>query len=202
MKRFTDTDIWEQDWFIELPTKYKLFWNYIKDKCDNVGVWRPNKSVLQKIVGEPLSFDDFLSFINSDKVRIKVLPNGRWWVLSFFTFQYGDKFSPTSAIHRGALKSLLANGIHPNEILIDSIGYLQFLDIQEIKEKAYGKDIEALFEAYQKPTHRHKEKDKDIIVLEYVNSYSFKGNKKLKKNEITNFESQGHDLLAKRLQGG
>ena len=40
-KRFTDTEIWEQDWFIDLPNKYKLLWNYIKDKCDNVGIWRP-----------------------------------------------------------------------------------------------------------------------------------------------------------------
>lgn len=200
-KRFTDTDIWDQDWYIELPTKYKLFWNYVKDKCDNVGIWRPNKSIAQKIIGEPISLDDFLTFVNTEeKVRIKVLPTGRWFILHYFIFQYGDTFSPTSAVHRGALKALVANGVHPNEILLNSIGYLQFLDLQQIKEIAYCKDSKRILEAYKYPSDKVKEKDKDSYVLEYVNSYSLKEDKN-KKNEITNFETQGFDLLASKLQG-
>lgn len=160
-KRFTDTDIWEQDWFIDLPNKYKLFWNFLKDKCDNVGIWRPNKGIAQRIIGEPINLDEFLTFINIEKIRVLVLPTGRWFIKDFFVFQYGDKFSPTSSVHKGALKALLQNGIHPKEILGNSIGKLQDLDIQQLKEIAYHKDIDNLNIAFGNPSIRVKDKDKD-----------------------------------------
>jgi len=160
-KRFTDTDIWDQDWFVELPTKYKLFWNYIKDKCDNAGFWRPNKVIAQSIIGEPINVQEFIDFVNSDKVRIVILPTGRWFLKDFFLFQYGEIFSPTSPVHRGALKTLLSNGIHPSEILSDGVGNLKDVDIQTLKTIAYGKGSDRLIEAYGKGSDRHKDKDKD-----------------------------------------
>ena len=181
-KRFTDTEIWEQDWYIDLPNKYKLLWNYIKDKCDNVGIWRPNKSVLQKIITEPLSLDDFLSFLNIEKERIRVLPTGRWWVKDFFIFQYGNKFSPTSPVHKGALKILVQNGIHINEIFNDGIGNLQVIDFQQLKEIAYSKDINTLNVAFGNPSIRVKDKDKDKEYIEpIINNYSIE--QKIKKQE-------------------
>jgi len=161
-KRFTDTEIWEQDWFIDLPNKYKLLWNYIKDKCDNVGIWRPNKSLLQKIIGEPINLDEFMQFINIEKERLKILPSGRWWLKDYFVFQYGDKFSPTSQVHKGALKALVQNGIHLNEIFKEGIGNLQTIDFQQLKEIAYSKDIDNLNKTFGNPSLRVKDKDKDI----------------------------------------
>ena len=161
-KRFTDTDIWDQDWFIDLPNKYKLLWNYIKDKCDNVGIWRPNTSVLQKIVGEPINLKEFLQFVNIEKERLKMLPSGRWWLKDFFIFQYGDKFSPTSQVHKGALKILVQNGIHLNEIFKDGIGNLQNIEFHVLKEIAYDKDIDNLNKSYGNPSIRVKDKVKDI----------------------------------------
>lgn len=160
-KRFTDTEIWEQDWYIDLPNKYKLFWNYVKDKCDSVGIWRPNKGMAQRIIGEPINLEEFISFLNIDKERIIILNSGRWFIKDYFIFQYGDKFSPTSQVHKGALKILLQNGIHPREILKDSIGKLKELDLQQLKEIAYAKDINILNEAYGNPSIRVKDKDKD-----------------------------------------
>ena len=160
-KRFTDTEIWEQDWFIDLPNKYKLLWNYIKDKCDNVGIWRPNKSILQKIVGEPINLDEFLGFVNIDKERLKVLPSGRWWIKDFFVFQYGNRFSPESNVHKGALKALVQNGIHINEIFQDGIGNLKYIDFQELRTIAYAKDIKSLSVAFGNPIERVKDKEQD-----------------------------------------
>lgn len=161
-KRLTDTEIWDQDWFIDLPNKYKLVWNYVKDKCDNAGIWRPNKSLLQKIIGEPLNLDEFLQFVNIDKKRIIPLPSGRWFIHGFFIFQYGEKFSLTSPVHKGALKQLVANGVHPKDILNSSIGEMQFYDLQQLKEIAYSKDIHILKEAFDNPYQRVKDKAKDI----------------------------------------
>jgi hypothetical protein len=139
-KRFTDTDIWDQDWYIELPSKYKLLWNYIKDKCDDCGVWRPNKSLIQKIIGEPLNLQEFLEFVNVDKARIFILGNGRWFLGEFFVFQYGEKFNPVSNIHKGVLKRLFSNNINIKDIPKIDIGKLQLVDNETIKKIAYEKD--------------------------------------------------------------
>jgi hypothetical protein len=161
-KRLTDTEIWEQDWFIELPTKYKLTWNFIKDKCDDCGVWRPNKSLLQRIIGEPVNLEEFLTFINIDgKERIRILKNNRWFLVEYFFFQYGDKFNPKSPVHRGALKRLLQNNVHPKELSYLSIGKLESIDIEELKEIGYQKGSDSILKAYTYTTDRDKDKDKD-----------------------------------------
>lgn len=164
MKRFTDTGIWDQDWFIYLPNKYKLFWFYVKDQCDNAGFWRPNKSILESVVlKEKIKIDDFLSLVNSEKERIKIMPGGRWFIKDFFVFQYGDKFSPSSQVHKGILKTLCQNGVHISEVNGVSCGDLQNLDLEQIKLLAYSKDIKTLTKAYGNPYERVKDKDKDSL---------------------------------------
>lgn len=159
-KRLTDTGIWEEDWFIDLPPKYKLFWYYIKDRCDHVGIWRPNKVLAQRIIGEPINTHEFLQFINSEeKQRVVVLPTGRWFLKDYFIFQYGDVFSPTSLVHKGAMKALLANGIHPKEILGDGFGKLQEFGLEELKLIGYEKGMKRLQEGFEKGINRTKEKE-------------------------------------------
>lgn len=159
-KRLTDTDIWEQDWYIDLSNEYKLVWNYIKDKCDNAGIWRPNKSLLQKIIGKSINFDDFLMFVNTDgKERIKVLPSGRWFLKDFFIFQYGDQFNPKSPVHKGALKALLSNGVHISELPNLEVGKLKDVDIQSLREIGYQKGNATLSIAYEYGSNRDIYKD-------------------------------------------
>lgn len=171
-KRLTDTEIWEQDWYIDLPNKYKLLWNFIKDKCDDCGVWRPNKSLLQRIIGEPINLDEFLTFINiGGKERIRILQNGRWFLIEYFFFQYGDKFNPKSPVHRGAMKRLLQNNLHPKELSYLHIGNLINIDIQELKEIGYQKGTDSILKAYGYDSDRDKvidkdnAKDKDILEI-------------------------------------
>lgn len=190
-KRFTDTEIWEQDWFIDLLPKHKLLWNYIKDKCDNVGIWRPNKVLAERIIGERINENDFLTAINLDKIRVFVLPNGRWFLKDFFIFQYGNTFSPTSLVHKGALKQLVTNGIHIKDILEEKeIGDLFSVDIQELKAIAYAKGIDSLLIAFG----RVKEKE-NIYLLDNKVKNNENGTKK---QFSGNFKAQGEELFAQR----
>lgn len=162
-KRMHDTEIWDQDWFIDLPNKYKLLFNFIKDKCDDCGVWRPNKSLIQKIIGEPVTLEDFLTFVNNgDKERIMVLPNGRWFLKEFFIFQYGNKFNPQSPVHRGFLKRLLSHSIHLNQIPKIVCYKLQNADLEQLNEIAYQYPNDSLLLSYGYPINRAKDKNKDI----------------------------------------
>ena len=38
-KRFTDTDIWEKEWFMSLKPTEKCLVKYVRDKCDLAGIW-------------------------------------------------------------------------------------------------------------------------------------------------------------------
>lgn len=86
-KRFTDTDIWKKEWFMNLKTAEKLAWFYIKDNCDNVGVWDPNFKLARFVIGAKVDWGNLISESNGNVV---VMENGKWWLVDFCTFQHPD----------------------------------------------------------------------------------------------------------------
>jgi len=86
-KRFTDTDIWtKKKWFMKLEPKYKLFWFYLKDNCDAVGVWDENIELANFIIQYKYNTEEILEALGK---QIRVLDNGKWWITDFCDFQYG-----------------------------------------------------------------------------------------------------------------
>lgn len=85
-KRFTDTDIWDKEWFMKLNLKEKLLIKFIFDKCDVAGIWSPNWSLATIYIGEKVSLADTKSF----EKRIEILPDNKIFVLDFIEFQYGS----------------------------------------------------------------------------------------------------------------
>lgn len=110
-KRFTDTEKWNEDWFLDLPTNHKLFWIYICDNCNHAGIFKPNKRMFELLIGEKINSDNFIKDLNSDKDRIIVLPNGRWYLTGFIKFQYGENLNPNNRVHNSILNLLETNGI-------------------------------------------------------------------------------------------
>lgn len=201
-KRLHDTEIWEEDWFQDLPNKYKLFFSYIKDKCDNVGIWRPNKNNFQKTVGEPIILDEFLMLINQGKERLLILPSGKWFLKDFFVFQYGNKFTPTSPVHRGALKQMLANGVVITNIIgIEVDEKIQNIGEEGFRKIAYAKDINTVLEGFGYPIQRtiNKNKDKNNIIID-INSLNREEKNQKNENKFSgNFKAQGEELFANRI---
>lgn len=166
--RMTDTDIWEEDWFIDLPNEYKLFYLYLKDKCDHSGMWRPNRrKFTMSVHGKMIHYDEFLDFINKDpetgqKVkRIVVLENGKWFITRFISFQLGGKFKIKIGAHRGALELLINNGIHPREVpKMDWCG-LENIEMEELTAIAHDKGLYRLSLQYVGGTLREIEREKE-----------------------------------------
>lgn len=132
-KRFHDTEIWKQDWFLELPDEYRTLWIWIKDTCDHAGIWKPNKKLLELLTGKPIDLKKaLLLFNNYEKQRIRPLENGRWFLEDFISFQYGNHLNPNNRVHSSILSVLDKNGVKLTS-------------------------IRGLFEV----KHRVKEKDKD-----------------------------------------
>ena len=88
-KRFTDTTKWTQNkWFRKLPQAYKLFWLYLLDSCDAVGVWEEDVELASMIIGHQYNIGELLSIF---KEQIHVFRDGKkWWIIDFCNFQYGE----------------------------------------------------------------------------------------------------------------
>lgn len=147
MKRFTDTNIWDEDWFITMPTNYKLLWIWIKDRCDHAGIWKPNVENFKIINGE-VDLEKAVEYFNTlDKERIIKLANGKFFLPGFFVFQYGKKLNLNNKVHQSVFKVLNSNGVN-----LWSIRGLE----EVIETPGRGQDGVNL-------TPKDKEKDKDIL---------------------------------------
>lgn len=102
-KRHTDSEIWtRQRWFKKLSKDYKLAFFYIKDMCDNIGVWNIDCADLVEDTGiEDFDLSDFIAHCNKEydkrtgkptsKVRLKIINETELWITGFCQFQYENK---------------------------------------------------------------------------------------------------------------
>lgn len=113
MKRFTDTEKWFDPWYRELPPKIKLFWNYLCDRCNNAGVWKPDFKQAAFSIGEEITEAEAWSHLEH---RVTKERSG-WFIVKFIEFQYG-KLNPQCRPHAAVLTILdtlcipYAKGMH------------------------------------------------------------------------------------------
>jgi hypothetical protein len=110
MKRFTETDKWLDPWFQELPLDAKLVWLYLLDRCDNAGVWEPNKRLANFTIGRDIDWPEVERLLTVGQ-RIEILSDGKWHVCKFVVFQYGQ-LSKECAPHRQVLRLMERHGLH------------------------------------------------------------------------------------------
>jgi hypothetical protein len=155
-KRFISTALWDEDWFLDMPPEYKLFWFYILSNCDFGGLFKVNLRSFCGLNGVKIDSNTALQYFNKDKQRIKVLDNQQvWFIEDFFAFQYGTTFNPENRVHASIEKLYLKY-----DLKMSSIRGL--IDLKD----------------------RVKDKDKDKDKKEYNNSINLKrgyGGKTLKK---------------------
>lgn len=108
-KRFTDTEIWDKSWYMNLTTKQKCLVKYVRDKCDLAGVWYPNYILASVYIGESVTEDELLSIDNGNQF-IK-LSDGKIYCVGFVDFQYGATLNPQSPVHRKIIDILNKNKI-------------------------------------------------------------------------------------------
>lgn len=118
-KRFTDVEIWEDDWFFELSPEYKLFWFYIKDNCDHAGIWKPKTKAFKATTDIEINLDKALEYFNIEKQRVRVLSSGYWFIEDFFLFQYVKKarsLNLNNRVHKSVFDLYLKFGIAPSSV--------------------------------------------------------------------------------------
>ena len=103
MKRFTETLVWDDPWYRKMPPQYKLFWKYLCDRCDNIGVWAKDVETASYFIGESINEKEALALFNQSKERIVVINENKWYIKEFVEFQFGN-ITPESNIGKSIIK--------------------------------------------------------------------------------------------------
>lgn len=135
-KRFTDTNIWAEDWFLEMPNEYKLFWYFVLCNCDHSGIFKVNLRVFCSLNGVSLDAKKAVEYFNYGKERIRVISENLWLIEEFFSYQYGETFNPNNRVHDSIEKIYIKHGIK-----MTSIRGLKDLK-DRVKDKDKDKDNE------------------------------------------------------------
>ncbi len=101
-KRFTNSEKWNNPWFMALPIEAKLFWMYLLDACDHAGIWKVNMLLAHFLTGTNLDQEKVLEIF---KGKIEDVGKGYWYIPKFIDYQYGE-LNPKNPAHNSALKIL------------------------------------------------------------------------------------------------
>jgi hypothetical protein len=145
-KRFTSTEIWDEDWYLEMPIEYKLFWHFVLASCDHAGIFKVNIRQFCGLNGITITAAQALEFFNKGKGRIRVISDSIWFIEEFFVFQYGASFNLNNKLHESILKILKSHGIE----------HTSLRGLQEVKKRT-RRPLEEDFDTL-------KDKDKDSLV--------------------------------------
>jgi len=169
-KRFTESKIWDDVWYQDLPLIWKIFWKYLCDKCDEAGIWKINKSLAEFQLKSKIKWEQAEQRFNNGKLRVDFYEDF-WVIKDFVIFQYGKKvFTSPHAFHI-KIRDMLDRVSHR----VSKIGYPDtLLDKDKEKEEV-------------------KEKEKDIPPpLEAVSAYCQERNKGVDPNKWYNhYQSNG-----------
>lgn len=177
-KRFTDTELYDKEWFQVLPVTYKCLWEYLRSKCDCSGVWTPNKRLAEFSIGETIDWDRATVLF---KEQVEVLENGKWWLKDFVSFQYGA-LSYECRPHHKVIEVARKNGLSERVL----IGYSKGINTLEDKDKE--KEYICISKKHAKPeeaTTPPKTKHLDTVHLtteefeKLVGQYGEQGTKRM-----------------------
>lgn len=174
-KRFSDTEIWSEDWFLEMPNEYKLFWFYMLSNCDHAGIFKVNLRSFSSLLEVKLTTTTALSLFNAGKERIRVINQSLWFIEDFFVYQYGTTFNTNNRLHESIEKIYTKYGI-------------ELTSIRGVLDLKHGV--------------KDKDKDKDSISLTTQENKIKKNNNGSGTKFSGNFKAQGEELLAQRYARG
>ena len=113
VKIFSETNKWNDLWFRNLTPVEKLIYLYVCDRCDHAGIWEFDPDML--ILHTKIDFINEDSWLEAFSPKIEKLPNGKWWIKNYITFQnpkgISRKFKHCNPIYA----SLEKNGIDPEQ---------------------------------------------------------------------------------------
>lgn len=85
-KRLTDTEKWNDDWYISLSNDYRIIWQWLLDNCNHAGVCKRSIKLLNLMCNTNTSEDELVRVLEG---RLIVIDNN-WFIPKFLKFQYAS----------------------------------------------------------------------------------------------------------------
>ena len=142
VKRLSDSEIWNKDWFLDLTDKQKLLVKFLFDNCDCAGIYEISKRVLRVCFQEEVTREDFEAI-----KQVRFIDENKIFIEDFIRFQYKVEISelnPKFTVHKGVLAKLTKYGIF--ETLSKGLGnpYPRVQDKDKDKDNTINKHIDTL----------------------------------------------------------
>ena len=85
-KRLTDTEKWNDDWYLSLDNDYRIIWQWLLDNCNHAGICKRNIKLLNVMCNTNISEPELI-----EKMVDRVVAEGNdWFIPKFLKFQYAD----------------------------------------------------------------------------------------------------------------
>lgn len=165
-KRFIDTSLFDDSWFMSLSKDGKIFWLYLITKCDHAGIIELNE-ILAKV---QTGLKSLLTVTKELDNRLIKLRDNYYFIPKFIDFQY-PKF-PQSNVRQqeSAIKRLcefglfdkennkinlslnkeLANPYDNDTVIVNEYVYNKFYDFELFENGEIKKDLPQFYENYVK----------------------------------------------------
>ncbi len=144
-KRLTDTEKWNDDWFISLSNDYRIIWQWLLDNCNHAGICKRSMRLLNMMCNTSISESDMVQAMDN---RVIVIDND-WFIPKFLKFQYTGLQSNKPVIV-SVVKELEKTGYFKH--IPESFGN----DYLIIKDKSKDKDINTV-------KHKNSDNGKQFI---------------------------------------
>jgi hypothetical protein len=97
MKRFAETNKWDDPWFRSLAGVHKLIFLYVIDRCDNAGFWEIDEDAIAYHTKlEKRHIEGAWKALE----RGLIVTDGWVWVRTFLRHQKNDSLNPQNPAHR------------------------------------------------------------------------------------------------------
>ena len=144
-KRFIDTEIFNDSWFMDLSVNAKLLYIYLFTNCDHAGIIDINWRLIEFQTGIKQLHKTYLTLSKEFNNRLIYLKNNYYFIPKFITFQYPG--FPKSKVRQqeGALKRLIE------------------FDIWDEKNMNFNKEILKSYESHSKELSNSYEYGPDTV---------------------------------------
>jgi hypothetical protein len=112
-KRFIDTGVFDDDWFMDLPKDAKLLWIYFITKCDHAGILKLN----EKLCKVQTDIKDLNAVIKQLGNRLVTVSEHLYFIPKFIEFQYPGFPNSKVRQQQSAVEILIKYGLFDNNKL-------------------------------------------------------------------------------------
>lgn len=135
-KRFTDSDKWDDPWFLDLPNGHKLLWIFILDKCNHAGIFKVSKRSIDFHLETETDLEEIKKVF---KKRIHIINEQKWFITKFIEYQYGE-LQKNNRVHNSVIQLLKKEGVFKvyQQTLIGAKDKDIYKDKDKVKDKVNG----------------------------------------------------------------